>query len=297
MAKELLRHQGKWIRPGLFLLSAKAAGRVQRGHLEVAAALEMLHCGSLFHDDVLDNAQKRRHIVSPNVRWGPHHCVLFGDFLLASAFHLIAESGLPEVNHAVALVIESMCHGEGLQELLSADPRRLTQKDAIAVATQKTALFFSECCRLGHSVGGGEVAPAESLGEFGLQLGLAYQILDDITDIVGSEEDAGKTLRADLLRNLPTLPLALAVETHAEIREFLPVSGRQEAERVAEMMIRGEALSLALTEALRRMDQAATALDQAGNRVPERLRGLEPSFHLFLDELRGQADALSRQLK
>lgn len=282
---------GKWMRPGLFLLSTKAVAPVQPGHLAVAVALEMIHTASLLHDDVLDGAAQRRHQPTINARWGDRRAVLFGDFLLASAFRLVAESPVPGATLALSRIVESLVTGEGLQESLSARPCTVTEQDATTVATRKTAAFVAEACRLGVTGAGGNGA-AECLFDYGLHLGLAYQIVDDVLDVVGQEDGEGKTLRTDILLGRPTLPLALLLRRAPESGRLVPAPDASAAEAMARLMVRAGALAQALDQAERHLARAQSALATAADRLPHGLNGMENSFHILLNVIREKAQEL-----
>jgi len=284
IAEELYRRPGKWMRPGLFLLSVKAAGDITPKHHAVAAALEMVHNASLLHDDVLDDAQIRRHAESAKARCGNRAAILFGDLLLAGAFRLAAETALPEAYAALSKIIQCLSHGEALQDSLGAAPERITPEEALSVAERKTASFIMCACRCGHLLGHGEPKAADALGEFGRRTGIAYQIMDDILDIVGDEESEGKTLRTDLLNARPTLPLALLIQRAP--KETLPLIAAKDVPSLTDLLRRHGAITDAAAEASRQLDQGSHALLKAESSSPDALHGLRPNFQLMLDALR-----------
>jgi len=221
IAAEVAGRPGKWMRPGLFLLAARAASPdgPPRKRLLIAAAVEMIQNASLLHDDVLDGAALRRRRPTPNARWGNWAAVLYGDHLIATAFRIVAEAQMPQVYPALAGILSSLCTGEFLQEELGRPPLRVTPQDALAVSARKTASFVAEVCALGFACADGQPpAAAEALRQYGTHLGLAYQIVDDVVDVVGQEEQEGKTLRTDLLLGRPTLALAYALQAAPEAR-------------------------------------------------------------------------------
>ena len=297
MAVEIAGRPGKWMRPGLFLLATRAAAGdgpsacrpgagLPRKHLLVAAALEMVQNASLLHDDVLDGAALRRHRATANARWGNRAAVLFGDFLIATAFQLVTEAEMPRAFPALASILSSLCSGEILQETLGASPLRVTAEDALKVATRKTASFVAEVCGLGFAGGGGPHAAIEALRRYGLHFGLAYQIMDDVVDIVGVEKKEGKTLRTDLVLARPTLALAYLLQRAPEkARRLVPPCGEAAVAELAALMVRTGAVSCAMAEAETNLSRAKAALAKAAALTPDRLHGLEEAFGALLDAL------------
>jgi octaprenyl-diphosphate synthase len=293
MAAELHRRPGKWMRPGLFLLAARAGGSVGPKQHAVAAAIEMVHSASLLHDDVLDEASLRRHADSANVRWGNRAAILFGDFLLASAFRLVAESGDPKAYTAIARAIQSLCHGEAMQDSLGREPRGITPDIALAVAERKTASFIAVSCRCGHLLGGGGEDAAAALGEFGRRFGVAYQITDDLVDLVGDENAEGKSLGSDLRNGRPTLPLALLIRDAGEqALILLPPRDREAVAELTGLMRRRGAIAEAAREAARQLDLGADELLKAEKASSALLHDLRPNFQSTLDAVRQKLAAL-----
>jgi octaprenyl-diphosphate synthase len=306
IAAEVAGRPGKWMRPGLFLLAARAAspdgsprkrlgnaaaphfGSAVAPHLLIAAAVEMIQNASLLHDDVLDGGSLRRCRATTNARWGNWAAVLYGDHLIATAFSMIARAEMPQAYPSLAGILSSLCMGEFLQEELGRPPLRVTAQDALAVSGRKTASFVAEVCALGFSCGGGKPSQAaEALRAYGTHLGLAYQIVDDVVDVVGAEEQEGKTLRTDMLLSRPTLALAYALEAAPEATRRLvpPADEAAEAELTA-LLIGTGALTRALSEAESHLAQANAALAEAADRAPAKnLRGLEASFSALLGVL------------
>jgi octaprenyl-diphosphate synthase len=290
MGAEVSCRPGKWMRPGLFLLSVKAVTPPRKAHIAVAAALEMTHNASLLHDDVLDHAVMRRHRPSPNVRWGSRMAVLFGDVLLAKAFRLVAETDFPEAYPALARIVKSLCTGEGMQESLSRIPQQVTEQGALSVARHKTANFVAEVCRLGFAAGD-KAGSSQAMSDYGLHLGLAYQIMDDVLDVVGEESGEGKTLRTDLLLGRPTLVLAILLRRAPEAARLAPAPDARAADELARLMVRTGALTMALDRAGAHLDEARRALDRA-DQTSNRLNGLKASFSLLLTSLEERGKSL-----
>ena len=198
-------HGGKMLRPGLVLLSGKACGQITDTHVCVAAMFEMIHRATLLHDDVIDEGRQRRGQPTVNNLHGNESAVLLGDFILARVFRMCA--GL---DHQVVTIIADAavrtCEGE-LQQTTGRRNWALSESEYIDIITKKTAAIFSACCRAGALLAGADRQTVSKLADFGLNIGIAFQIGDDLDDIVGEETQAGKTLGSDLAKSKPTLAL------------------------------------------------------------------------------------------
>ncbi|MDQ7779475.1 MAG: polyprenyl synthetase family protein [Planctomycetota bacterium] len=215
---------GKLVRPALLILSARACGSVGVQHFRFAAAVELVHGASLAHDDVLDQAVERRHRATLNARWGNELAILSGDMLFANAFRLAAGSPCGEAARILARASCLTCLGE-TEQTFCEKGRPLTEERYLAIAEMKTGSVFSAACELGallslvdassrtgrgsrpDRVSAGMERVTRTFAEFGRNFGIAYQLADDIVDLVGSEREAGKTLRRDLACGKMTLPL------------------------------------------------------------------------------------------
>ena len=207
---ELLRHlanyRGKRLRPALLLLTAKACGRVTLAHHLLAAVVEMIHTATLVHDDVLDNASIRRHVPTVNAGWDNQTSILLGDYLFTHAFHLTSTLGQPRACQIIGEATNRLCAGE-LHQVCQRGNLDLSEDDYFAIIDGKTAELTSCCCRLGALYSGMSDDVVEQLGRYGRYLGLAFQIADDLLDLVGEERTAGKSLGSDLEQRKLTLPL------------------------------------------------------------------------------------------
>ena len=202
---------GKMLRPRLVLLSGAACGRINQQHIKIAAIVEMIHNATLLHDDVIDDGQIRRGAATINILWGNEPAVLLGDFILTRVSKMCADLD-PEINKAIALTTARICEGE-LRQVLQKQNWDLSEADFIKIITEKSAALFETCCFLGANLADADPKTAKSLGRFGLNTGIAFQIADDILDIVGSEAKMGKTLGADRQKNKPTLALVHLLTT------------------------------------------------------------------------------------
>src|SRR6266700_2717251 len=205
---------GKRLRPSLLLLSSKLIGDGGESAVRLGAVVEMIHAATLVHDDVIDVAQTRRGRPSANVQWGNHTCVLAGDWLYMQAFQV----ALRERNfHVLDLLIgltQMMVEGELIQ-LDRIGRINITEADCMEVADRKTACLFSACAKLGAVSAGAHTAAEEKLGEFAWNLGMAFQLTDDMLDFTSREQTLGKPVGGDLKEGKVTLPLVYALETAA----------------------------------------------------------------------------------
>jgi len=210
------RFRGKRLRPTLLLLTAQATGGIRAEHIKLAAAVEMIHTATLVHDDVLDDAERRRHVATVNSRWNNSTSVLFGDFLFSHAFHLAADTGDTRACRMIGAATHLVCTGE-LTQVRERGNLDLSVDEYLDVIGGKTGELCALACRLGASFGGGAAEKADACEDFGRLLGMAFQIADDILDLVGSEQRTGKSLGSDLAQQKLTLPLIdlLAVEPSA----------------------------------------------------------------------------------
>lgn len=218
---ELVRHGfrlgGKRLRPALVLLSGIACGSLTETHKKLAAAVEVIHTATLVHDDILDEATTRRHMETINARWSTEAGVLVGDFLLAQSLCLAAETDDPFAVREIAAGCRFMCEGE-LRQTASRGDFELTEAEYFKIIEGKTASLLRVCCRLGAHFAGGTLDQVEALGEFGRKIGLAFQIADDLLDLLGDESHVGKSLGTDLKKRKLTLPLIRLLERSAPLR-------------------------------------------------------------------------------
>lgn len=206
---EHLRHyRGKRLRPALLLLTAKACGGVRPAHHTLAAAVEMIHTATLVHDDVLDEAEVRRHVSTVNAGWGNKISILLGDMLFTHAFHLTSTVD-GRACELIGAATNRVCAGE-LRQVCERGNLHLSEADYFAAVDGKTAALTEVACRLGAVYAGAD-GLADRLAEYGRCLGLAFQIADDLLDLTGDEATAGKTLGTDLEQQKLTLPLIHAL--------------------------------------------------------------------------------------
>jgi octaprenyl-diphosphate synthase len=202
---------GKRLRPALLLLVARSCGHAGDSAVRLGAVVELIHSATLIHDDVIDGANTRRGRPSANARWGNAMSVLAGDWLYMQAF----EMALQERNFAVLDILieltQKMVEGE-LLELAGLGRIDLTEAEATDLSYRKTACLFSGCARLGAVLGGVTRDEEESLADYGLYAGLAFQLVDDLLDFTASPEKLGKPVLSDLKEGKVTLPLIYAMQ-------------------------------------------------------------------------------------
>jgi octaprenyl-diphosphate synthase len=194
---------GKMIRPGLVLLAGAACGGITDRHIHVAAIVEMIHNATLLHDDVIDEGQKRRGLPTINSLWGNESAVLLGDFLLSRVFRMCADLQ-PQVARVITATAGRVCEGE-LRQVIQRQDWQLSEPEYVGIITEKSAALFSCACILGALLADAGETQVRLLDVFGLNTGIAFQITDDLLDIVGDESKAGKTLRTDINKNKLTL--------------------------------------------------------------------------------------------
>jgi octaprenyl-diphosphate synthase len=206
LAQHGFRLGGKRLRPALVLLSAEACGGIRDEHVKLGVTVELVHTASLVHDDVLDEATMRRHLDTVNARWDNEASVLLGDCLFARAMCLASSV---DDSYGCRLISESarrMCEGE-LKQVESRGNYALSEEDYLTIIAGKTATLMGCCCRLGAHYAGAEPAVCDALDRYGHDVGVAFQIADDLLDLVGDEAAVGKSLGTDLLKQKATLPL------------------------------------------------------------------------------------------
>lgn len=215
---------GKRLRPALLLLSAQACGRVAPEHLTLAAVVEMIHTATLIHDDVLDEADVRRHLATVNARWGNEASVLLGDYLFTHAFYLASTLDTTFGCRTIGRATNIVCEGE-LRQVRARGNYDLTEAEYTEIIEAKTAELCACSCRLGAHYAGADADLTERFDRYGRYLGIAFQIADDLLDVSGDERATGKSLGTDLEKQKPTLPVIRALESYrgAERQQLLEI--------------------------------------------------------------------------
>ena len=201
---------GKRIRPALLLLSAKLLGYEGRGAIRLGAVVEIIHTATLVHDDIIDEAETRRGRPAANTQWGNSKCVLAGDWLYMQSFKIAVQERNFRILDALIELTQQMVEGELMQmEKLG---RCISLDEHFDLIYRKTACLFSVCMRLGAILGGASAEQEESLATYGRNLGMAFQIVDDVLDLTASEEVLGKPVASDLREGKVTMAVIHALE-------------------------------------------------------------------------------------
>lgn len=206
----VLTSGGKRIRPMLLLLSARLADYRGDQHISLASVVEFIHTATLLHDDVVDGASLRRGNASANSVWGNEASVLVGDYLFAKSFSIMVGGGNLKVLEVLSEATTMMAEGEVLQ-LISTCDLDLEEERYISVVRNKTAVLIAAACRCGGILGGVSEEMQEALHEFGMELGIAFQFMDDALDYVADQSEFGKAKGHDLAEGKMTLPLIHAL--------------------------------------------------------------------------------------
>lgn len=264
MGQYIVKNGGKRLRPVLVLLAAGACGNVTDDARLVAAIVEFIHTATLLHDDVVDESNLRRGQETANAVWGNEAAVLVGDFLYSRAFELMVEVGNMQVMEVFARTTNQIAAGEVMQLLNINDPDT-TEDTYYQVIERKTAVLFVAAAQLGAAIVGGDKAQQDALAEYGLQLGIAFQLIDDVLDYEASEDKLGKQLGDDLAEGKPTLPLIYAMrqgtpEQVQLVRDAIEHANRDNIDAVLEVIGETKALEYTRNAAVNAADKAIEAL-------------------------------------
>lgn len=264
LAQHGFRLGGKRLRPALVLLSAQACGGISPEHFNMAVTTELIHTATLIHDDVLDDAKMRRHLDTVNALWDNEASILLGDYFLARVMCMV---GAVEDTYACRTIGEAarrMCEGE-LRQIESRGNYELDEEEYFRIIAGKTATLMACCCRLGAYYAGAETAVCDALDRYGHKIGVAFQIADDVLDLLGDEASVGKSLGTDLLKQKATLPLirllaAVGEEDRAALTEALSKEGDHHREVLRPWLQRHDVVSYSREQARSFTDSAREEL-------------------------------------
>lgn len=226
--------RGKRLRPVVALLTGGATGEIKSEHVDLAVIVELIHIATLVHDDIMDEADRRRGEPTVNARWGNSLSVLLGDVLFAHALNLSASFDEPEISRAIARTASEVCSGEMIQTQRRFD-LQLHVADYLKIVAMKTGSLFAVAAELAAFISGAAKDKIDIVREFGLRIGTAYQIYDDCLDLAGTEAKTGKTLGTDLRKGKFTLP----------VLNFLERASESERAKCSEWILEGRTLEVA----------------------------------------------------
>jgi octaprenyl-diphosphate synthase len=265
LSNYIINSGGKRLRPLLVLLSARACQYQDSQHINLAAVIEFIHTATLLHDDVVDASLLRRGNMTANAVWGNEASVLVGDFLYSRAFEMMVEANDMRILEILSHTTNTIAEGEVLQ-LLNCHDAETTEDRYLEVISRKTAKLFEAAARIGAVLGRQSDAIETALASYGLHLGIAFQLIDDVLDYSASPVDTGKNLGDDLAEGKPTLPLLHAMnkgtpdEAHI-IRKAIENGGHENMSAVLAAIESTGSISYTAQAAQREARQAITALD------------------------------------
>lgn len=255
---------GKRLRPLLVLLAARACDYRGSAHLDMAAIVEFIHTATLLHDDVVDGSELRRNRDTANAVWGNEASVLVGDFLYSRAFEMMVDVGIMRVMDVLSHATNHIAEGEVLQLLNTNDPDT-DQARYMEVIERKTATLFEAGTRLGAVLAEVPRATEDALANFGLHLGIAFQLVDDALDYESDAEIIGKHIGDDLEEGKPTLPVIRAIEVGSDVqrdrlRTAIETGGREHIADVVDAIVSTGAIDYTVQLARSHAEAAKKAL-------------------------------------
>jgi len=245
---------GKRMRPLFAILSAKLFGYEATHHIKIAAAIELIHTATLFHDDVVDESKMRRGRATANEKWGNKHAVLVGDFLFSQAFKLMVATDSLEVLDTLSRASSVIAEGE-IKQLTNIRNVDITREEYVEIVKAKTAELFGAACKTGAIIAGQSPIIQEKMYEFGVNVGIAFQIIDDVLDYTAT--DSGKEIGKDFKEGNITLPVILAYKfVNKNERDF------KDFDQTMNLMINHDSFNKARSIAAQFIANARLILDQ-----------------------------------
>lgn len=262
LTRHVAKFRGKMLRPTLVLLAGRAVGELNPAHFTIATVVEMVHMATLVHDDVLDEADMRRRGATINHLKGNEAAVMLGDYLISHSYHLCSSLNDQSAARIIARTTNQVCEGELLQ-LSNRDNLDLDEETYVTIVSRKTASLIAASCYLGAKFAGADDATAKKLEKYGLSLGIAFQIQDDILDLVGDQREVGKTLGIDVQKRKLTLPiihfLRTAPHEHQELcRSLLQENGA--IDRIRNLIVPSASIAYAHDRAQRLVERAKQSI-------------------------------------
>lgn len=208
MNEHILKAGGKRLRPLLVLYSGMIFSEGSQELMDAAVAAELIHMASLVHDDIIDKSDLRRNKPSVNNKWGTHCSVLCGDYLFAKAFEILSNKKLSNAMCLMVEAIKNMCNGE-IEQSKDRFEKDISIERYYDRIIKKTGILIQNCCKVGAGIGGANDAQIQAMGNYGINMGIAFQIIDDILDYRGNVNSMGKPKGEDMLQGTTTLPIIL----------------------------------------------------------------------------------------
>ena len=246
----LLESGGKRMRPALVILSAKASNGkadspVNKQLINIAASIELIHMASLIHDDVIDHSQRRHNNPTVNSRWGMDVSITLGDYLYSLAFELISNCGNTDILSCISSATKSMCEGE-LSQVVERDNLSLLKDRYLMIIKKKTASLFAASCEVGAISANSSRSLQSALRHYGLNFGIAFQIVDDYLDLTGGENNLGKAPGQDISVGEVTLPLLNLLKSsdknqRSRLKEMLKSKDTNSLERIRKELVDSDA--------------------------------------------------------
>ncbi len=269
LSQYIINSGGKRLRPLLALLMAKACGYEGDKHIDIATIVEFIHTATLLHDDVVDESDMRRGKDTANNVWGNQAAVLVGDFLYSRSFEMMVDVNQMRVMEIMASTTNTIAEGEVLQ-LLNINDANTTEARYMEVIYSKTAKLFEAACQLGAVLSGLPKEQEHSIAKFGVHLGNAFQLVDDILDYSTDAKKLGKNVGDDLAEGKPTLPLIIALarseqagatEDASLIRQAIKEGGLELIEPILQIINKTGALDYTKSVAVKEIERAISSLE------------------------------------
>ncbi len=288
LVEHVERYRGKMLRPMLVLVAGMATAKDRQeltdAHIIVATVVEMVHMATLVHDDVLDDAKIRRGGATINHLKGNEAAVMLGDYLISHAYHLCSKLNSTLISRMIADTTNTVCEGELLQ-LTNRGNADLDERTYFEIIRRKTGTLCGTCCLLGSQLSGAQDKVTDCLVQYGEKMGTAFQVVDDLLDMVGREDTVGKTLGRDLQKGKLTLPVIHFLKSagtgdRKQLKQLLETTGqgkslstgngstmlsKEQIDQIKQMLVENRSVDYAMDWASRLIDQAKASLNCLGN--------------------------------
>ncbi|TDR18412.1 polyprenyl synthetase family protein [Marinicella litoralis] len=269
IAAYIINNGGKRLRPVLMVLISKALNYQGVQHINLAAVIELIHTATLLHDDVVDESEMRRGEKTSHEIWGNSASVLVGDFLYSKSFQMMIQANSMQVMSILSDATNKISEGE-VQQLLNIGNLAITEQDYFQIIANKTAKLFEAACELAGVIANKDKAAIEQLGQFGMNLGTAFQIADDVLDYTADDQSLGKNLGDDFREGKLTLPLIYLLKNGSSFEQKMVQQAIENPEKtdfssIRTMVVQSDAIKYTLKQAQVLSDKAIKALKDMDN--------------------------------